>query len=63
VLGVIQHIRRGGNTASGIIAQVFIGLIFGTLFGPFALALMIYDFASFRPTRSQKPMPKQPPET
>jgi hypothetical protein len=49
VLGVRQYGRRGGKKVSGIIAQVLIGLIFGQLFGPFALALMIYDVASFRP--------------
>jgi flagellar motor component MotA len=63
VLGVIQYVRRGGKTVSGIIGQVFIGLIFGNLFGPFALALMIHDVASFRPTQSQQAKPKPPPET
>jgi hypothetical protein len=59
VLGVIQYIRRGGKTASGIIVQVFIGLVFGYLFGPFALVLMIHDFASFRPKQNQRATPNR----
>lgn len=60
-VGVIQYSRRGDKTLSAIIGQLFIGSIFGILFGPLLLAMSIVEIASLRDRQGPKAT-GQPPE-